>query len=509
MVEPPSSEKTLDISDASSDTTLIDLEHASVPVNVTENGAAHVDSIEEDGVMVDSENLSPGTDSTFVVPERPPPVPPRNKSGLSIETRKTRTTTADDELWKFGSQQDVTEVIGNVMFRLQCAIKPTSFDESTGEQIDSVRDTFYGANAVYLRKSQVMEKKVEPWANLIVFPAPTGPRDIYEALDVVFDEQIVEIDNTTTPQHASIAKLPPVLQIQIQRTAYDPVKQTAWKNRNAVVFPETIYLDRYMDSSDHNSTLMSRRRQAWEWKSELRSLEARQAALSGEASMAAAEALMEVKKFVHVLQEDEVDEDFLKVEVSEELEDTSGDIFAELEGISEQVTSLKQKLNEQFTNMHEYEYKLQTVFIHRGEAGGGHYWIYIYDFENDVWREYNDEHVTVVNDRRRIFEHSADSGGTPYYLAYVRSADKRNLVDAVCREVTEEPMEDVPGLIRVDQRGAILEEEEDDETRHVENVTPRNIWPKGENLWDRGRTDAAMTANYLQEEDNLPRAKWD
>ncbi|KAA8566291.1 hypothetical protein EYC84_008888 [Monilinia fructicola] len=168
----------------------------------------------------------------------------------------------DDDLWKFGSQQDVTEVISKRDVSLQCAIRPTSIDPVSGEQIDNIRDTFYGANASYLRKSQKLEKKVEPWANLIIFPDENKSRDIYEALDVVFDEQQVHIDGTVQPQYASITKLPPILQVQIQRTRYDNVKHTAYKNRNAVVFPETIYLDRYMDSEDPESPLMRRRQEA-------------------------------------------------------------------------------------------------------------------------------------------------------------------------------------------------------------------------------------------------------
>jgi ubiquitin carboxyl-terminal hydrolase 25/28 len=443
---------------------------------------------QEDAVMVNGENSSSGPENVPLTPEKPPPVPPRNKSGLVIQTNesKDKDTISDDELWKFGSQQDVTEVIGNVMFRLQCAIKPTSIDQASGEQIDNVRDTFFGANAVYNRKAQTLEKKVEPWANLIVFPAPSGPRDIYEALDVVFDEQIVEIDKAMTPQHTSIAKLPPILQIQIQRTAFDPVRQTAWKNRNPVTFPETIYLDRYMDSEDPNSALMRRRRETWKWKAELRVLEARQAVLKiTEAELTVPDALLATQDYLSALQEEEIEGVEIDPALPEALGERMAEVAIEMEEISNQIATLKQSLTEQFTDMRECEYKLQTVFIHRGEAGGGHYWIYIYDFENDIWREYNDEYVTVVKDRRRIFEHQAGGGGTPYYLAYVRSADQQDLVDAVCREVKEVEMTDVVTTSwagQMDEGIAMMDGTDDDdekaESRHIEHAKPRPIRPK-------------------------------
>ncbi|KAF4637933.1 hypothetical protein G7Y89_g166 [Cudoniella acicularis] len=486
-----------DNGDDSSEATLVDMDSLPSYSDATakdgekllrseKDQAAHDTSADGDAVMVNGEDFASG-EKSLSVPEKQPPLPPRNKSGLVIQTNDSRNLISDDELWKFGSQQDVTEVIGNVNFRLQCAIKPTSIDERSGEQIDVVRDTLYGSNAVYLQKSErAPEQKVEAWANLIIFPAPTGTRDIYEALDVVFDEQMVEIDNTTAAQHASIYKLPPILHIQIQRTAFDSVKQIASKNRNPVTFPETIYLDRYLDSEDPESTLMRRRRETWKWKAQLRDLEARQAALhDAEAELSVPDALMAGKEFLIGLQETEELKDIsTSPTLPDQLEERTAQVAEELGAISKEIAGIKQNLTEQFTDMRQYEYKLQAVFIHRGEAGGGHYWVYIYDFENDIWREYNDEYVTEVKDRRRIFDHQGGAGGTPYYLAYVRSADRKNLVEAVCREVPE-----VQEVQQTDPSSDWLEEgqdvcmaidtdDENDNTRHVEHAKPRPLRPK-------------------------------
>ncbi|RDL32521.1 Cysteine proteinase [Venustampulla echinocandica] len=434
------------------------------------------ETLDGDAIMVNGDDTAKDGKP---VPEKQPPLPPRNKSGLVIQTND-KDVVSDDELWKFGSQQDVTEVIGNVNFRLLCALKPTSIDMSSGEQMDIVRDTLYGANAVYLQKAETPERKVEAWSNLIVFPAPVGSRDIYETLDVVFDEQIVEIDNTTAAQHASIAKLPPILHIQIQRTAFDPVKQIASKNRNPVIFPETIYLDRYMDSQEPDSALMRRRRETWRWKAQLKVLEARQAALKNtEAEMSVADALIATKDYINVLQEEEVDGISINSDLPDLLEERTAEIVEELGVINKEIAGLKQSLTEQFTDMRQYEYKLQAVFIHRGEAGGGHYWVYIYDFENDIWREYNDEYVTEVKDRRRIFDHQGGTGGTPYYLAYVRSSDTKDLVEAICREVPEVEMTGVTDTWAGDiEAGTVGEDDENVTVRHIEHARPRPLRPK-------------------------------
>jgi ubiquitin carboxyl-terminal hydrolase 25/28 len=439
--------------------------------------------LNEDAIMVNGDHAIGETTKFKPPPEKQPPLPPRNKAGLVIQTNDKKTSISDDELWKFGSQQDVTEVIGNVNFRLLCALKPTSIDQQSGEQMDIVRDTLYGANAVYLQKAATLEKKVEAWANLIVFPDFNGPRDIYEALDIVFDEQIVDIDNSTAAQYASI-------HIQIQRTAYDPVRQIASKNRNAVTFPETIYLDRYMDSSDLDSTLMRRRRETWKWKAQLRVLEARQAALNTTiADVSVKDALIATREYVDKLQEEEIDGVLVDADLAESLEERTMEVTEEIDSITKEIAHLKQALNEQFTDMRQHEYKLQAVFIHRGEAGGGHYWVYIYDFENDIWREYNDEYVTEVRDRRRIFEHQGAMGGTPYYLAYVRSADRKELVEAVCREMPEVQNIDLMDLSQGENTNMSttgpdfmsLDDDDDDEkggARHIEHARPRPIRPK-------------------------------
>jgi ubiquitin carboxyl-terminal hydrolase 25/28 len=446
--------------------------------------------LNEDAIMVNGDHAIGETTKFKPPPEKQPPLPPRNKAGLVIQTNDKKTSISDDELWKFGSQQDVTEVIGNVNFRLLCALKPTSIDQQSGEQMDIVRDTLYGANAVYLQKAATLEKKVEAWANLIVFPDFNGPRDIYEALDIVFDEQIVDIDNSTAAQYASISQLPPIIHIQIQRTAYDPVRQIASKNRNAVTFPETIYLDRYMDSSDLDSTLMRRRRETWKWKAQLRVLEARQAALNTTiADVSVKDALIATREYVDKLQEEEIDGVLVDADLAESLEERTMEVTEEIDSITKEIAHLKQALNEQFTDMRQHEYKLQAVFIHRGEAGGGHYWVYIYDFENDIWREYNDEYVTEVRDRRRIFEHQGAMGGTPYYLAYVRSADRKELVEAVCREMPEVQNIDLMDLSQGENTNMSttgrdfmsLDDDDDDEkggARHIEHARPRPIRPK-------------------------------
>jgi ubiquitin carboxyl-terminal hydrolase 25/28 len=82
--------------------------------------------------------------------------------------------------------------------------------------------------------------------------------------------------------------------------------------------------------------------------------------------------------------------------------------------------------------------------MHQGSVEFGHYYIYIYDFDKEVWRKYNDNEITEVQDTSEIFgksERNSERANppTPYFLVYVNAAMKNRLVEPVCREIEPEP----------------------------------------------------------------------
>ena len=198
-------------------------------------------------------------------PKRPPPVPPRPKT---IEQKEIIRSEVE-----LGAQQDVTEVIANVLFQLQCAIKPLSVDES-GEQIDQIKDMFFGKQKTYTINREGITRTQEEYFSDIKIDVASGSRDLYAALDGAFDVQEVEVGGVEEPQYTTISQLPPILQILVQRAQYDVVTKTSFKSNHFLEFKETIYMDRYMDSDDLE--LMVRRKACWAWKKLLAALEARQ-----------------------------------------------------------------------------------------------------------------------------------------------------------------------------------------------------------------------------------------
>ncbi|TQS37626.1 hypothetical protein Golomagni_01894 [Golovinomyces magnicellulatus] len=426
-------------------------------------------------------NVHASQDSPVIstAPDRPPPVPPRNNSELSMSKNNMDDYDSVNKLWDFGTQQDVTEVIGNVLFRLQCAITATDYEFPSGEQVDVIRDIFFGANTVYTQKAQILQKKIEAWSYLLVFPAKSLPRSIYEALDISFDEQMVEIDGQNVPQFTSISKLPRIMQFHIQRTAFDQANLRSWKNRTPVTIPETLYLDRYIDDSENpNSTVMNRRRQTWTWKKQLTALEARYEVLTQvQENLNVPDALITTRDWINEIREFPIDGISISPDLPYLLDHRITEVTLELNEISGKIEALKQKLQNQFIDMCEYGYTLHAVFIHQGEAGGGHYWVYIYDSNKDIWRKYNDENVSEVKNRDYIFKHESVGRGTPYYVVYVQSSLLKEMVDPVFRDVRQAKMKESSKISDVPRGSENLTEDEIEglsTTKHIENIETKD-----------------------------------
>lgn len=429
--------------------------------------------------FVDSRDDQPESataDPSAPPPNRPPPFPPRPQPQQDA-------TDAIKEA-EYGAQQDVTEVIANVLFQLQCAIKPESTDE-TGEQLDQVKALFFGKSKSYTTDRKGTIRTKEEYMSDIKVDVASGPRDIYEALDGAFDVQDVEIGGGIEPQYATISQLPPVLSVLIQRAQFDPEKKTTFKSDNHLELKETIHLDRYMDSSD--AGLNERRQESWAWKRRLAVLEKRRAQLvsSGvryssftftfpaniaQMGMDMPEVLATTRAYLQQVKELNDEEVEIPETLIENIEDAAKECQQELEGeassfasfhrpylliiqtaLDSEIKDLRTNISSQFSDLRTVPYRLASVFIHVGSHNTGHYWIYIYDFVAKIWRKYNDEKVTEVRDTKEIFEAPGTTRPpTPYYLVYVKEDSKEQLVDPVCRDVIDPPPDEVQDTVMED-----------------------------------------------------------
>lgn len=153
-----------------------------------------------------------------------------------------------------------------------------------------------------------------------------------------------------------------------------------------------------------------------------------------------------------------------------------------------QIRDLKSQITSQFNDLQKIPYRLQSVFIHRGFHNSGHYWIYIYDFTKQLWRNYNDGYVNEINDTKEIFEQEpGDRPATPYFLVYVKDDSKEDLVGSVCRNVVELPPEEQQDTVMEDYSQA---QESQTDGHTYKPVTSSMDYGTGESYtgdgWSRG-----------------------
>ncbi|VEU20709.1 DEKNAAC101529 [Brettanomyces naardenensis] len=338
-----------------------------------------------------------------------------------------------ENAFEIGRQQDVTECISNVLSQIESALDPDMLDEDN-EQLDFVKKLFYGKTKqtlipvdVHTKEEKPVGKprsKIERFLNLIV-NIGDHPKDIYDALDTYFTEDLLQLDNEEVKRSLTITELPDILQIQIQRVQFDRVRLIPVKSTEPIPFEEKLYMDRYMDTDDE--TVIAKRKEVFHWRRRIEELNRRRSALTltNQHGLTAREALEATKQFLRSDTMNQVgvlvDENTLDV-----LENQIKKIDEELNGLKLEVQDLQAKISHQFDGFNKIGYSNFAIFIHRGQASYGHYWIYIRDPKTGMYRKYNDEVVSEVT-IDEVLNFSDSNTATPYYLAFVKS----ELIDSI------------------------------------------------------------------------------
>ncbi|PNY24948.1 Ubiquitin carboxyl-terminal hydrolase 2 [Tolypocladium capitatum] len=385
-------------------------------------------------------------------------------------------------------QQDVEEVMGSIINRLQAAIRPRSIDEKTGIQLETIMETFFVTTVNYTKKfdDKSYQHEISFDRSITAFPAPDGPCSLYDALGRNFDQQILE--ESKLSRYTAIKTLPPVLHVLIQRS-----QSMGSKNGNPVVIPETLYLDRYMDAP-HDSPIFRRRVEDWaitDRIADLKELGAKidpnpsymnmvgSSAAGAQATDSSAEttgnrtpttgnadtnksrestggasAFGERWDF-----DGPVEDGFLLVTPAKPnhpaaspppsadfrhgqkpINGAATDAWVR-NAMAQELRELEKTREEHLESMKSIPYRLHAVICHRGHLMSGHYWVWICDFEDRVWRWYNDADVRENKDTAEVLSKLSTSG-EPYFLCYVRDDDKGKYVDVPKRRPPTPPSED-------------------------------------------------------------------
>jgi ubiquitin carboxyl-terminal hydrolase 25/28 len=394
-------------------------------------------------------------------PSRPPPVPPRPQTA----TQAAQATQASTELKvveEVARQQDAAEILNNVFDLLSCAMKGTNTMED-GEQVDLIKQLFFSEVGTVRNKNGAVSQGTALQDHLLITP---GDRDrhLYAALDDEFGLQDLETDATSSAnghenqstnytKYEYFVSAAPILIVNVRRIAYEGGRSK--KIESHVGLDDTLYLDRYLEKTNSLSKdqLLERRQKQWDLTKKLKALEARKAALNKtELQVSLAEAVDEAANFLANVVKDREDGSVemggVTIFDTQELHESARHLETEAQSLDAQMKEIDAQISSLFEDCKDHPYRLHSVFIHRGTAAGGHYWIFIHDFQNNIWRKYNDERVDEVEDLKDIFTQEEKYPATSTGIVYVKE-DLKDVVtahvitEAVCRDPVQPAQDDV------------------------------------------------------------------
>lgn len=355
-------------------------------------------------------------------PSRPPPIPPRPIDIKDIEG--------------LALQQDAAEILNNVFDLLSCAFKGDGLMDDSGEQYDFIKRLFFSnVTTVTNSKGSITRNSAIQDQHLLI-PGRRN-RPIYAALDDVFS--VSAVDSNPEASRFDYIETPSPFQIfNLKRLVFE--NGQAIKDDSQLFLDEVLYLDRYLGKTKSLSeqALQDLREQKWELQRKLDSLDMRKKGLHDtELKISVPDAMDEAADLIdEIIKTDsekliDIETDSVPADLPPALHDRAIQLRKEMEILDNDMKELDEQIASIFQDCKDEPYRLHAVFMHRGGAKSGHYWIYIYDSQNKVWRNYNDEYVSDV-EVRKVFEQEGTATSTG--VVYVKDELIGELTEAVRRE---------------------------------------------------------------------------
>lgn len=367
------------------------------------------------------------------------------RGGLGLVDGKIPDQESLDVSIEVGRQQDVTECMLNYMDQLEKAVVLNN--KVQGDQFKSMSELFNGSIVEGFR--DILNEKIHGKQNLeeeftsILISLHDKPKTLHDALDHFFnnDEEVMELKEFgQVKKQSRLKKLPDILQIQIQRVEFNKEILQPIKNNFQMEYPETLYVDRYVDGvvdDEVNSQYKKYQDELKKCEEKRRILRKKCAGISSGTHPLGLRASLSstIKCLQSELLENDIEFDKEHMNNSLKLLSAMKDhIDQQVELVNKRIAYLKHKIADHYNEYQKYGYELFAAFMHRGEADYGHYWIYIKD--GDMWRKYNDEDVEeVVDPKDSVFNFAGGNMDTAYYLGYVRKDKIKDIIKPLDRNV--------------------------------------------------------------------------
>lgn len=391
----------------------------------------------------------------------PPPVPLR-----PIRAEFSQQSERRNSLMRLGAQQDVSECLDNVLFQIEVALGSThgNPDDARNAVIDAAK-LFTGKTRQQVSRGagSTPAVKEEIFTILPIEVLEEEGRDIYDGLDGFFDSEVLQMatpgsassSTSYTDGEAAVERTvtlidpPPVLQIQLQRVQFDRVRGV-FKSQAHLSAPEELYLDRYLDPAVTTPGLDTlarekKRAKAADLRRQINKLRDAVARLTTDEGGKRRPVPEVLRKTASALASLSSNQDQLAIGgapgLTEFLREEAQSVGSEIKQCLSAAAALKRESERLWEPKdQEIKYRLMSVFMHRGEATHGHYFLNQRRcsqndavLERSKWYKYNDSVVSAVEVDDVLQD---KTGATPYLLSYVRVQEEEpNIFETLHRNL--------------------------------------------------------------------------
>ena len=293
------------------------------------------------------------------------------------------------------TQQDVSECLDNMVFLVEVALACHA-DVASAQAGARVPQLFVGKTTQTLcAVGQSTHTKEETFKSVPVTLLPES-QDMYDALDTFFnEEQLSTTSGECMSRSVSLVEAPPILQIHVQRVQYDRTAHRAVKTQAGLALDETLYLDRYMDMctvpSECIANFSSRHATAQQHRDMLSRLQTRLADIAEIPAvlerLAQAVSALNAQEELHLVANEDG---------AHALRAEAEALRTEMDRIRTAIHAERHAIQNLWADARRVPYRLASVFMHRGEATHGHYFLDQRDFHTDTWISFNDARVAPI-----------------------------------------------------------------------------------------------------------------